>query len=198
MCGVFYVDDETMREIQKIAGKTDKNVAAAGDIYPSRPALILRANHQEMVSAGLKWGYEAYGKKTLIFNARSETVRERPMFRRDFEERRCLIPANKFYEWKKINTKQKEKYEFFTPDRILYLAGIYHKDPLGDRFTILTRAAEGCMEEVHHRMPLILNEREIENWLFSKKEAAELLESHFMELRKVQNAKEIYQQISLF
>ncbi len=54
------------------------------------------------------------------------------------------------------------------------------------------------MEEVHHRMPLILNEREIENWLFSKKEAAELLESHFMELRKVQNAKEIYQQISLF
>ncbi len=198
MCGVFYVDDETMREIQKIAGKIDKNVAAAGDIYPSRPALILRANHQEMVSAVLKWGYEAYGKKTLIFNARSETVRERPMFRRDFEERRCLIPANKFYEWKKINTKQKEKYEFFTPDRILYLAGIYHKDPLGDRFTILTRAAEGCMEEVHHRMPLILNEREIENWLFSKKEAAELLESHFMELRKVQNAKEVYQQISLF
>ena len=55
MCGVFYVDDETMREIQKIAGKTDKNVAAAGDIYPSRPALILRANHQEMVSAVLKW-----------------------------------------------------------------------------------------------------------------------------------------------
>ncbi len=198
MCGVFYVDDETMREIEKIAGKIDKNVAAAGDIYPSRPALILRANHQEMVSAVLKWGYEAYGKKTLIFNARSETVRERPMFRRDFEERRCLIPANKFYEWKKINTKQKEKYEFFTPDRILYLAGIYHKDPLGDRFTILTRAAEGCMEEVHHRMPLILNEREIENWLFSKKEAAELLESHFMELRKVQNAKEVYQQISLF
>jgi putative SOS response-associated peptidase YedK len=198
VCGVFYVDDETMREIEKIAGKIDKNVAAAGDIYPSRPALILRANHQEMVSAVLKWGYEAYGKKTLIFNARSETVRERPMFRRDFEERRCLIPANKFYEWKKINTKQKEKYEFFTPDRILYLAGIYHKDPLGDRFTILTRAAEGCMEEVHHRMPLILNEREIENWLFSKKEAAELLESHFMELRKVQNAKEIYQQISLF
>lgn len=198
MCGVFYVDDETMREIEKIAGKIDKNVAAAGDIYPSRPALILRANHQEMVSAVLKWGYEAYGKKTLIFNARSETVRERPMFRRDFEERRCLIPANKFYEWKKINTKQKERYEFFTPDRILYLAGIYHKDPLGDRFTILTRAAEGCMEEVHHRMPLILNEREIENWLFSKKEAAELLESHFMELRKVQNAKEIYQQISLF
>ena len=198
MCGVFYVDDDTMREIEKIAGKIDRKLAAMGDVHPSEPALILRADHREMVSEVLKWGYEGYGKKTLIFNARSETVRERPMFRRDFEERRCLIPANKFYEWKKINTKQKEKYEFFTPDRILYLAGIYHKDPLGDRFTILTRAAEGCMKEVHHRMPLILNEREIENWLFSKKEAAELLESHFMELRKVQNAKEIYQQISLF
>lgn len=198
MCGVFYVDDETMREIEKIARKIDKKVAAAGDVHPSQPALILRADYDEMVSEVLKWGYVAYGKKTLIFNARSETVRERPMFQRDFEEKRCLIPANKFYEWKKINAKQKEKYEFFAPDSILYLAGIYHKDPSGDRFTILTRAAEGCMEKVHHRMPLILNEREIENWLFSKKEAEALLESHFKELQKEQNAKEVYQQISLF
>lgn len=58
-------------------------------------------------------------------------MQEKLMFRRDFEERRCLIPAGKFYEWKKIGVKQKEKYEFFAPDEILYLAGIYHKDPTG-------------------------------------------------------------------
>ena len=154
MCGVFYVDDDVMREIEKIARKIDRKLAATGDLHPSESALILRADHEEMVSEVLKWGYEAYGKKTLIFNARSETVQERPMFRYDFAERRCLVPAAKFYEWKKISAKQKEKYEFFTPGNILYLAGIYHKDPTGDRFTILTREAEGCMAGVHQQMSL--------------------------------------------
>lgn len=191
MCGVFYVDDDVMREIEKIAGKIDKKLAASGDVHPSQPALILRADHQETVSEVLKWGYEAYGKKTLIFNARSETVQERPMFRRDFEERRCLVPVKKFYEWKKISAKQKEKYEFFTSNRILYLAGICRKDPEGGRFTILTREAEGCMVGVHHRMPLILDGEDVGKWLFSKEKAIELLESHFEELQKCLQIKTV-------
>lgn len=195
MCGVFYVDDDTMREIEKIARKIDQKSAATGDVHPSQPALILRADHGKMVSEVLKWGYEAYWKKTLIFNARSETVQERPMFRRDFEERRCLIPAGKFYEWKQDSTKQKEKYEFFTPDKILYLVGIYHKDPEGDRFTILTREADGCMTGVHPRMPLILYEKDIGKWLFSREEAEKLLACNYTELEKRGN--EEYHQMSL-
>ncbi len=195
MCGVFYVDDDTMREIEKIARKIDQKQAATGDVHPSQPALILRADHGEMVSEVLKWGYEAYGKKKPIFNARSETVQERPMFRYDFEERRCLIPAGKFYEWKQDGTKQKEKYEFFAPDKILYLAGIYHKDPAGDRFTILTREAEGCMIGIHSRMPLSLYKKDMGKWLLSKEDAEKLLESHYEELEKRGN--EEYHQISL-
>ncbi|MBD5549387.1 MAG: SOS response-associated peptidase [Lachnospiraceae bacterium] len=198
MCGVFYVDDDTMREIEKIARKIDRKQAAAGDVHPSQTALILRAAHGEMVSEVLKWGYEAYGKKTLIFNARSETVQERPMFKYDFEERRCLIPAGKFYEWKQDGTKQKEKYEFFTPDKILYLAGIYHKDPEGDRFTILTREAEGCMTGIHPRMPLILHKEEMKAWMFSIEEAKKLLDWHFTELERRKSETDGYQQISLF
>lgn len=196
MCGVFYVDDDTMREIEKITRKIDRKLATTGDVHPSQPALILRADHGKMVSEVLKWGYEAYGKKTPVFNARSETVQERPMFRRDFEERRCLIPAGKFYEWKQDGTKQKEKYEFFTPGKILYLAGIYHKDPEGDRFTILTREAEGCMIGIHRRMPLILYKKDMEKWLFSKEEAEKLLESHYKELEKRGN--EEYHQMIFF
>ena len=196
MCGVFYIDDDTMREIEKIARKINQKKATAGDVHPSQPALALRVNHGEIISEVLKWGYEAYGKKTLTFNARSETVQERPMFRRDFEERRCLIPADKFYEWKQTDAKRKEKYEFFAPDKILYLAGIYHKDPAGDRFTILTRAAEGCMIGIHHRMPLILHKDDMEKWLFSQEEATKLLENHYTELEK--DSKEAYRQMSIF
>lgn len=119
-----------------------------------------------MVSEVLKWGYDAAGEN--IFNVRSESVQERPMFRCDYENRRCIIPAKKFCEWKKTNVKQKEKYDFFSEGETLFLVGIYHKDPDGGRFTILTREAEGCMMGIHDRMPLILTRGDMEKRLFSK------------------------------
>lgn len=198
MCGRFYIDDETAREIEKIARRIDRKMAKTGDVHPSEPALILRADHDSTVSEALRWGYESGRKNTLIFNARSETVRERPMFRYDFETHRCLIPACKFYEWKDSGAKKKEKYEFFAPEEVLYLAGIYHKAPEGDRFTILTREAEGCMVGIHSRMPLILRREDMEEWLFSETEARKLLDRHFEELQRQESEPQEYQQISLF
>lgn len=198
MCGRFYIDDETVREIEKIARKIDSKNAKTGDVHPSEPALVLRADSDSMVAEVLKWGYEAARKNILIFNARSETVRKKPMFRYDYETHRCLIAANKFYEWKDIGAKKKEKYEFFAPGEILYLAGIYHKDPEGGHFTILTREAEGCMSGIHHRMPLILRREEMKSWLFSIAEAEKLLEVHFTELQRQKSETDGYQQMSLF
>lgn len=198
MCGRFYIDDETAREIEKIARRIDRKLAKTGDVHPSEPALVLRADHDSTVSEVLRWGYESGRKNTLIFNARSETVRERPMFRYDFETHRCLIPACKFYEWKDSGAKKKEKYEFFAPEEVLYLAGIYHKDPEGDRFTILTREAEGCMVGIHSRMPLILRREDMEEWLFSETEARKLLDRHFEELQRQESEPQEYRQISLF
>lgn len=196
MCGRFYIDDETAKEIEKIARKIDRKMAKMGDVHPSEPALVLRAMKGEMVSEVLKWGYDAAGKN--IFNARSETVQERPMFRYDYENRRCIIPAKKFYEWKKSGVKQKEKYDFFSEGETLFLAGIYHKDPDGDRFTILTREAEGCMVGIHNRMPLILTHDDMEKWLFSKEEAVRLLDGHFDKLQRKKSMQKEYRQMSLF
>lgn len=120
------------------------------------------------------------------------------MFRYDYETRRCLIPACKFYEWKRIGEKKKEKYEFSARGEILYLAGIYHKEPEGGRFTILTREAEGCMTQIHSRMPLILHREEMEAWLFSEVEAEKLLDVHFTELQRRKSEPEEYRQMSLF
>lgn len=198
MCGRFYIDDETAREIERIARKIDHKTAKTGDVHPSEPALILRADHDDMVAEVLRWGYESARKNTLIFNARSETVRQRPMFRSDYETHRCLIPANKFYEWKDTGERKKEKYEFFVPERILYLAGIYHKDPNGDRFSILTKEAEACMTGIHSRMPLILYQEDMEGWLFSEAEAGKLLGRHFTDLQRKKSETDGYQQMSLF
>lgn len=198
MCGRFYIDDETAREIEKIARKIDRKMAKTGNVHPSEAALVLRADYDSVVAEVLRWGYESARKNTLIFNARSETVKEKPLFRYDYENRRCLIPANKFYEWKNTGEKKKEKYEFSVPGEILYLAGIYHKEPEGDRFTILTREAERCMVGVHSRMPLILHREDMEEWLFSEKEAEKLLSGHFAKLQRKRSVEGEYQQLSLF
>ena len=84
------------------------------------------------------------------------------------------------------------------PGEILYLAGIYHTDPEGGRFTILTREAEGCMTGIHHRMPLILRKEDMEVWLFTKQDADELLDRHFTELQRQKSETDGYQQMSLF
>lgn len=76
MCGRFYVDDETAREIEKIAGKIDRKMEKMGDVHPSEPALILRALKGEMVSEVLKWGYDAAGKNILM-HAQSRCRKDR-------------------------------------------------------------------------------------------------------------------------
>ncbi len=198
MCGRFYIDDETVKEVEKIAGRIDRKRLKLGDVHPSEPALVLKASDGGIVSGVLKWGYEAPGKNGVIFNARSESVQEKPMFCYDYESRRCIIPARGFYEWKKAGPKQKEKYEFFSQGEVLFLAGIYRKDPEGDRFTILTREAEGCMAGIHNRMPVLLDMDDITKWLFSKTGAASLLSSHFNRLERKKSVQEEYQQMSLF
>ena len=106
MCGRFYIDDETAKEIEKIARRIDHKMAKMGEVHPSEPALILRAQKGETVSEVLQWGYGGAGK--IIFNVRSESVQERPMFRHDYENRRCIIPAKKFYEWDALFREAKE------------------------------------------------------------------------------------------
>lgn len=198
MCGHFYVDDETMQEIEKIARKIDRETAKTGDIHPSDPALVITACRKEAVSQVLKWGYAAVAKgSNVIFNARSESVQDKLMFKYDFENRRCIIPAAGFYEWKKTG-KEKEKYSFFAKGKPLLLAGIYHRDPEKDRFTILTRQAEGCMEGIHDRMPVILAQEDIEKWLFSGADAVRLLDRHFLEFERLRSDPEEYVQMNLF
>ena len=170
-------------------------------MHPSDLALVLKTADGKMVSQILKWGYESPQRRGVIFNARAETVRERPMFRYDYEARRCIIPARKFYEWKKPESGQKrrkEKYDFFAEGEILFMAGIYHKDLEGDRFAVLTRAAAGCMSEIHDRMPLLLTGGDIEKWLFSRDEADRILSSSFHRLQRRRSGGEEYRQLSLF
>lgn len=178
MCGRFYVDDEMINEIEKILKRIDGQNIKKGEVFPTDKALVIKDD----VGTAMKWGYNLGEKNKVIFNARSETIDEKPLFRKDFMERRCVIPVRGFYEW----NKEKEKFYFTLPDsKVMYLAGLYREDKDTGQFTIITTGANEEMKKIHDRMPVILGSEEIKMWVAELKEAYDLLRKDNPELTNV-------------
>ncbi len=123
----------------------------------------------------LRWGLIPSWSKSLtgppLFNARSETVAEKPSFRTAFRRRRCLIPADGFYEWQVLTPKQKQpQYITLRSGQPFAFAGLWEswQPPDGARVescTILTTAANTFIQPLHDRMPVILSPDEYAPWL---------------------------------
>ncbi|MDP2173756.1 MAG: SOS response-associated peptidase [Candidatus Cloacimonadaceae bacterium] len=122
-----------------------------------------------------RWGFISSWSKEIskiqIINVRSETILEKSIFRVGLQRRRCLIPANGFYEW-----RQSDKQPFFihsATDELLHFAGIFDEwyTPDGSyvqSLAIITAAANTYMRPIHQRMPVLLFERARELWLDHK------------------------------
>lgn len=88
-----------------------------------------------------------------------------------FTDRRCTIPSTGFYEW-----KDKQKYHFTLPgSSVLYMAGIYNEFAGEPRFVILTTAANESVEEIHDRMPLVLEKNMLNDWISNNETAMHLI-----------------------
>jgi len=117
-----------------------------------------------------------------LINARAETVKEKISFKNSFEKRRCIIPADGFFEWKKLGKKTKIPYRFTLKDDELFaFAGIWEEFETVNgesqhTFLILTTTPNNLVEDVHDRMPVILNRNMEKKWLDSYTSEAELLE----------------------
>jgi putative SOS response-associated peptidase YedK len=115
------------------------------------------------------WAKDA-GIGSRMINARAETVAEKPAFRAALARRRCLVPATGFYEWKR-SEHGKRPYLIRQPDgRPMALAGLWERcQPAGgeplESFTIITTHANRLMAPLHHRMPVILGEDLLGEWL---------------------------------
>lgn len=181
MCGRYYVDDETVREIERIIRIADEKVKRmsateltlqAKDIYPTDTAPILMQSGTGLCCNLQKWGFPGFDGKPVIFNARSESALEKKMFKESAEHRRVVVPATLFYEW----NRNKEKNIFTRKDHAtIFMAGIYSRFEDEDRFVILTTEANASMKPVHDRMPLILEAGEIEPWIFSGEKSKDIL-----------------------
>jgi putative SOS response-associated peptidase YedK len=132
----------------------------------------------EMVHWGLipSWAKDpAIGNKMI--NARAETVSEKPSFRSAFKKRRCLILADGFYEWKKTDDDKQPYHVKMEDGSPFAFAGLWETWKDGPEIrscTIITTEANDLMNEIHHRMPVILPPEDYDMWLdpdFEEKEA---------------------------
>ena len=193
MCGRYYVDDETAREIEKLVRDLDRRLKMerTGDVFPSQNAMILKGEGNHLAAEQMRWGFPGFEKGKLLINARAETALERPTFRESVQDRRCIIPARGFYEW----NKSKEKFTFERKETpVLFMAGCYNRYEGRERFVILTTDANSSVAPVHNRMPLILEPEELGDWVLDDQATESLL--HKTPVLLEQRAE--YEQMRLF
>lgn len=178
MCGRYHFSAELLDEIRDLTEQKDWKLELGvldRDIHPGDTAPVITAARDQggsLRACRQKWGYPGPGGKGLVFNARSESVFEKRMFRDSVSQRRAAVPVSWFYEW----NKNKEKFTFTKEgSRILFLAGFYGRYEDGDRFVILTTQANASMAPVHSRMPLVLEREQVREWILDSKKTKELL-----------------------
>ena len=150
-------------------------VEARYNIAPTQSVLSIRQSPGGREARWLKWGLiPSWAKDTAmgarLINARSETVAEKPAFREAFKQRRCLIPADGFYEWQRRDGKKQPFYFRLRDERPFGFAGLWEKwrSPEGEVIescAILTTEANELLRPVHDRMPVILHPEDYQLWL---------------------------------
>ena len=181
MCGRYIIQTEEENfEMRKIINQINQRFKEnsvqmkTGEIFPTNIVPIITSNsNSDRTPCLSKWGFPKYNQKSgVIINARSETLEEKPTFKKLVHEGRCLVPASGFYEWKPLANK-KEKHIIKTSNQnFFYMAGLYKSviDKDGSsflNFVIITTDANKEMSKIHNRMPVILNHSEVEAWIDS-------------------------------
>jgi putative SOS response-associated peptidase YedK len=180
MCGRYRrtTQEEELARLYHIPIPKQTDLPISYNIAPSQKVLTIRSNPQTQQRSldALQWGLIPYWVKDpkiayRTINARAETVDKAPSFRQAFRKRRCLIPADGFYEWRKT-AKPKLPFAIAMKDgRPFTFAGLWEnwKDPGSGEWlrtcTIITGEPNELVAQIHPRMPVILPEQYHAAWL---------------------------------
>lgn len=200
MCGRFRLGKGREAIKKFFAAEGDADWDPRYNVAPGQNVAAVRQDPDQPVRrlSLLRWGLIPFWAKDpaiayKMINARSETAADKPAFRDALKSRRCLIPADGFYEWKKVD-KAKQPFCFTLADEgIFAFAGIWDrwKSPEGktlETCSILTTSANETVRDVHERMPVILSPEMFDLWLdpgFTNKEGVlELLKPYAADAMK--------------
>ena len=179
MCGRF-VQYSPLQTIQQIldVGTVSFEVIPNYNVAPTQKIITVIKHNNENKLEKLHWGLVPFWAKDIsigsrMINARAETVSQKPSFRNAFRKRRCLIPADGFYEWKGEKGNKQPYYVAIPSGEPFAFAGLWEtwtdketgEESVYKSCTIITTAASESIREIHHRMPVILDPKFHEKWL---------------------------------
>lgn len=178
MCGRF-VGFRRLEELLKQfpIDNTACEAAASYNIAPSQEILAIVRRSGENWLDKYHWGLVPFWAQDVtignrMINARAETVAQKPSFRNAFKKRRCLIPADGFFEWKGAKGRKQPYYLTLPDQRPFAFAGLWEEwqgpqpdAPVYKSCTIITTAASKSVQPVHHRMPAIITPAKYDRWL---------------------------------
>lgn len=175
MCGRYTLRKPAHAFRAVLQRAVDEDRPARYNVAPGEQVPVVVAEDSARRLADLQWGLvprwtSPESKVAPIVNARAETARSRPSFRDSFLRRRCAVPADGFYEWRKAGGQRQPFFFFLRSDHPFALAGLWDewRRPSGETlrtFCLLTTEANPVVAQVHHRMPVLLAGDGIEAWL---------------------------------
>lgn len=180
MCGryAFYEFQELSERLTNVEIDADflQRFRPTWNAAPSQRLPVIVEDDGTPVVRTMSWGlipkWTKPGEKPKVapINARAETLTEKPMFRSLIRNRRCVVPANGFYEWQR---REAGKQPFFIEPEdgsLMLFAGLYDEAPTKDgdplaSYAIITTEANDRMSTLHDRMPVILDPDDVDDWL---------------------------------
>ena len=177
MCGRYTLKTPIERLSEKFQFSKVIPLKPRYNIAPSQPVVAVRRlpDDSDRQLAMLRWGFIPGWVKdptsgTQPINAKAETAAEKPMFREAFKRRRCLVPADGFYEWKQEGGRKQPVYIRMKDEEPFAIAGLWENWEGQDGQTIesctlLTTEPNDLLAPIHNRMPVILEPKDYELWL---------------------------------
>jgi putative SOS response-associated peptidase YedK len=178
MCGRFTLTRQNRRELAQLLGVDEddlRDYRPRYNIAPTDQHFIVTSKYERRTARSASWGLvnswaTDNRRASQCINAKSETLEERRAFREAFLRRRCVVPADGFYEWRGPKTQREPVWIHPSDGGLLLFAGLYEswqaKPGEWERtFTIITTQANGLIMAIHDRMPVILDDRAAEDWM---------------------------------
>ena len=178
MCCRYWTEESP--ELRKIVEEMNRStlvkkwqsttaVRTYGEIRPTDVVPVIAPNQSgNRAVYPMKWGYSG---KSLLMNARTETAAQKPTFRDDWARHRCIVPASWYFEWEHLTGSDGkkhtgEKYMIQPKDAVMtWLCGLYRIENGMPVFVVLTREPGEEIRFIHDRMPLIMPERLVNEWI---------------------------------
>ena len=174
MCGRYSITTAP-EALRRLFAVTDiLNLEPRYNMAPMQTAPVIRERGGKRHMDRLRWGLVPNwapdeSRAASLINGRSETVAEKPAFRHAYAKRRCLVPADGFYEWRKAESGKQPYRISLEGERPFAFPGLWERWEKGagsvETFALLTTDADPKIEHIHHRMPVMLSHpEEFDRW----------------------------------